>query len=137
LPQTTLVAPTTVLHKNKRNEVTATQTLNAVHAAPGKPAAHNQLNAVTPQLQAAVAGLKDMTSNDLCCRRRPLQTRAAGRSLKPNNPNAPALPQGPMSSTTCPDAEAAPLGLDGGRWAHRAAGDATTHPARPALASQK
>jgi len=42
-------------------------------ADPGNQATHNQLNAATPQLQTAVAGVKDKTSNDLL--RRPLQTK--------------------------------------------------------------
>jgi len=76
-------------------------------ADPGNQATHNQLNAATPQLQTAVAGVKDKTSNDLL----PAQTSADQGSLKSDDPNAPA-PPGP-GPTNVSDAEAALLGFDG------------------------
>jgi len=99
-------------------------------ADPGNQATHNQLNAATPQLQTAVAGVNDKTSNDLL----PAQTSADQGSLKSDDPNTPALPPGPGPNVS--DAEAALLGLDGGRRAQAqgAAGDVTTPPPRPSRA---
>ena len=70
-------------------------------ADPGNQATHNQLNAATPQLQTAVAGVNDKTSNDLL----PAQTSADQGSLKSDDPNTPALPPGPGPNVS--DAEAA------------------------------
>jgi len=102
-------------------------------ADPGNQATHNQLNAATPQLQTAVAGVNDKTSNDLL----PAQTSADQGSLKSDDPNTPALPPGPGPNVS--DAEAALLGLDGG-WraqAQGAAGDVTTPPVTRWLVRRK
>jgi len=94
-------------------------------ADPGNHATHNQLNAATPQLQTAVAGVNDKTSNDLLP---PAQTSADQGSLKSDDPNTPALPTGPGPNVSY--AEAALRRLDRGRRAQAqgAAGDVTTPP---------
>jgi len=99
-------------------------------AHPGNQATHNQLNAATPQLQTAVAGVKDKTSNDLL----PAQTSADQGSLKPDGPNAPALLPGPPRSQRVRRRG----GAVGPRWWTAGAGRSgrRDHHARPALARQ-